>query len=392
VDSVFIAAQEAGYAWQNGAAVGINGTPGRELDINLTLERLRQTPDLVLHNRRLELISYATQPNVSDPAPYLAQAQAFLSSNFRLVGYDPFVNEFVPWATTQAEMAKWLAAGANSLTVREDGLRPFITALNDRLKTGTNPRYLDAREVARVITSAVALGEAEATLRIRYLPLSYEIAARDIGYSISRKTGMPFGLIDSANPGLDWNTLSIGQRINLPSPDELLPQTPVPRKRIVVDLDRLWLVAYEDGAIKFSYPISIGRDSAPTYPGVFQILNHNEVAYGSSFTLCSEGSTECGQWEMQWFMGIYEVVPGLMNGFHGDVLLPNGALLGGGGGAQSATTFGCVMADNNSAKNLYDWAEVGTMVEILSFDYPPRSDLGQQAYDYIRSSPQIITG
>ena len=88
---------------------------------------------------------------------------------------------------------------------------------------------------------------------------------------------------------------------------------------------------------------------------------------------------------MNWFMGIYEVVPGLMNGFHGNVLLPNGALLGGGGGAQSATTFGCVMSDEDVAKFLYDWAEEGTMVEILSRDYPPRSELGQKAFDMIHS-------
>ena len=50
------------------------------------------------------------------------------------------------------------------------------------------------------------------------------------------------------------------------------------------------------------------------------------------------------------------------------------------------------MADNNNAKALYDWAETGTMVEILSLDFAPRSDLGRQAYDFIRNNPYIQAG
>jgi lipoprotein-anchoring transpeptidase ErfK/SrfK len=282
-------------------------------------------------------------------------------------------------------MARWLAAGTNSLTVRPDNVKAFALALNQRLNTPDAPRYLDTQEVIASVGDAVATGKTEALLRVRYLPLSYEIAAGDRGYSIARKTGMPFGLIDTANPGLDWNNLSIGQVVNLPSPDELLPMTPVANKRIIVDLDNLWMVVFENGEVIRSAPISIGRDTAPTHPGVYQILEHSDVAYGSSFTLCTEGTSDCGQWEMQWFMGIYEVVPGLMNGFHGDVLLPNGNLLGGGGGAQSETTFGCVMSDGDNAKFLYDWAEDGTMVEIISRDYPPHSELARRAYEMIQT-------
>jgi hypothetical protein len=332
------------------------------------------------------VLTLSTAPTVTDPTPYLAQAEAFIQSDFKLVGYDPFANEFLPWGTSKEEMTKWLAAGTTSLTVRAKAVEPFVRALNERLKDEERPRYLDEREVVQAIADALASGQNEATLRIRYLPQRYEIAADDQGYAISRKTGMPFLLIDNANPGLNWNQLSIGQQINLPSPDTLLPEPPVAHKRIIVDLDRYWLMAFENGEIKFSYPISIGRNEAPTYPGVYQVLSHNEKAYGSSFTLCAEGTNDCSQWEMHWFMGIYEVVPGLMNGLHGDVLLPNGALLGGGGGARSATTFGCVMADNGNAKALYEWAETGTMVEVLSAEYAPRSDLGRFAYDYIRQN------
>jgi hypothetical protein len=78
-------------------------------------------------------------------------------------------------------------------------------------------------------------------------------------------------------------------------------------------------------------------------------------------------------------MGIYEVVPGLMNGFHGAVLLPNGAYLGG-GNVGSPFTFGCVMSQDDQARLLYDWAEEGTIVEIISSDYPPQSELARRAF------------
>lgn len=385
-EQVYIPPYEAGYKWEGETLVGVMGRASRELDISLTLERITQNPDSIIENRRLTLLTMSTPPNVLDPMPYLTDAQTFVTSDFQLIGYDPFVNETIPWATTREEMTRWLAAGANGIIVRPNSIEPFTDAINERLTQEGKPRYLDPREVANAINEAIVTHSNRALLRIRYLPGQYEIAAGDIGYEIGRKTGLPFNLIEAANPGLNWNQLSVGQRINLPSRDALLPETPVSHKRIIVDLDRLWLVAYENEQMVFDYPISSGRGEAPTFPGIFQILSHNDVAYGSSFTLCDDSGLNCGQWEMQWFMGIYEVVPGLMNGFHGDVLLPNGALLGGGGGAQSRSTFGCVMADNINAKALYDWAELGTVVEIISSQFPPQSALGQQAYNYIRSN------
>jgi lipoprotein-anchoring transpeptidase ErfK/SrfK len=82
---------------------------------------------------------------------------------------------------------------------------------------------------------------------------------------------------------------------------------------------------------------------------------------------------------MHWFMGLYEVTPGLMNGFHGAVELPNGAYLGG-GNVGAPYTFGCVMSLDSNAQQLYEWAEVGTPVEIISGEYQPQSELGKRAF------------
>jgi hypothetical protein len=81
---------------------------------------------------------------------------------------------------------------------------------------------------------------------------------------------------------------------------------------------------------------------------------------------------------MNWFMGIYSVREGLVNGFHGGVLLPNGNQLGE-GAIGTPATFGCVMSPDVDAKALYDWAEDGTVVEIISSEYQPLSELGLYA-------------
>lgn len=382
VDDVYIPPYEAGYEWQNGQLVGVKGRASRELDVMMTLESLRQNPLYMIKNRRLDLITKSTPPLVVDPMPYLEQAKRFLSQSFTLIGYDPFKDVRLPWTSTQEEITRWLLAGTTGLALRPEAFKPFVNAVNAQLAQDVQPRYLDEREVMAEVNRAIAANENTAYLRVRYLPTVMTLSAGDWGQRIARKTGIPFRLIENANPNTNWNQLSIGQQINLPSRDLLLVEPPVPNKRIIVDLDRRYMVAYENGEIAFHWRISIGREEAPTYPGIFQVLTHAEKAFGSGFSLCT--STGCAQWEMMWFMGIYEVVPGLMNGFHGAVLLPNGAYLDDGriGGA---STFGCVMAGNTEAEQLFRWADKGTVVEVVSGEFQPESELGRQAMAFISS-------
>ena len=207
----------------------------------------------------------------------------------------------------------------------------------------------------------MADGSLSTWVTVRYKPIEYTVGRGETAYSISRIEGIPYYLIEQANPDRDLSELYVGDTLTLPSRDLMLPFRPVRNKRIVVDLSDQYLWAYEDGQVVYEWLISSGISSAPTSTGVFQILSHVDVAYGSSFTLCDEDT--CGQWIMHWFMGVYEAVPGLMNGFHGAVELPNGAYLGG-GNVGSPYTFGCIMAVEDNAKLLYDWAEEGVVVEI----------------------------
>lgn len=373
-----IPAYNATYAWQGDQLVGQPGTDGRMLDVPQMMEKLMADPVMVAQKGSVELEMTVQEPEVADPEPTLADAQAVASQSFVLNGYDPFVNQSVSWSTTREVLTSWLEAGQDGLTLREETFTPFLDAQIQSLNASPDAprRYLDPKETRDHVRAAIQNHQTSVDLRIRYRPTEYEVQSGDTGFRISRKTGIPFYKIQEANPSTKWEQLSVGDIVQLPSRDVTLQVDPVPSKRIVVDLNTQTLTAFENGEEKFHWLISSGMDDAPTSPGIFQILSHNEVASGSSYTLCNS-SLQCGQWEMYWFMGIYEVVPGLMNGFHGAVLLPNGNYLGG-GNVGNPFTFGCVMSQNDNAKLLYDWADPGVVVEIISSEFAPESDLGQR--------------
>jgi LysM repeat protein len=381
-EQIYVPAYEAGYSWQGGELVPVSGRSGKQLDISMSLDHLSQDTVNVVSNRRLELLTIDLPPMVMDAAPYVDEAYAFLTSDVTLQGYDPFSHETTSWQVDSDTASSWLATGTNGLTVREDTFVKYIQNINEGLVNSETPRYIDERDALQKIQEALRTSNPDVIVRVRYLPQPYVIERGDNGFLIGRKNGIPFQLISQANPAVEWNQLSVGQQIQIPSRDELVAEDPIPNKRIIVDIESQWLVAFENEEIVFSWGISSGRETAPTYPGVFQILTHDDVAYGSSFSLCDEVGTDCGQWEMYWFMGVYEVFPGLMNGFHGAVLLPNGGYLGG-GGVHTPSTFGCVMSLDANATLLYEWAEIGTVVEILSEDFLPESELGARALEFI---------
>jgi hypothetical protein len=383
---VFIPAYEAGYQWRDGQLVSVAGSPSRELDIVLSVQQVVDAPLSLIKNRYIELVTNSTAPIVIDADPYYEEALAFVNSEFIIEGYDPFKDETLLWGTTREQMAGWLLVTDNGLTIREEGLEPFISYINNssEFEDPVQPRYIDPGETYEAIKQAFTTGAQTAVLRIRYEDTTFVLQEGDWGHRLSRRTGLPFLNINSANPGVIWEEIYAGDRINLPSRDLVVPLPPVPNKRIIVDLERFWLVAYENGEVIYNWPISIGREQAPTNPGVFQILDKTEVALGSGFALCNENA-ECGQWEMSYFMSIYQVGNGLTNGFHGRVILPNGGNLNG-GSQQTATTYGCVMSDEEQARLLYDWADVGVVVEIVSDEYPPQSQTALAAMDFITAA------
>jgi lipoprotein-anchoring transpeptidase ErfK/SrfK len=146
----------------------------------------------------------------------------------------------------------------------------------------------------------------------------------------------------------------VGQVIEIPSPDVMLPLPVVENKRIVVSISRQRMWAYQDGGLVWEWTVSTGIASSPTAPGVFQVQSHDGTAYASSWDL----------W-MPYFMGIYRPVPSssFMNGFHG-FPTRDGATLLWTGNLGYPVTFGCILLDTGNAALLYEWAEDGVVVEI----------------------------
>jgi len=365
----------AGYRWEADRLVGVVGSDGRFLDIAATMLALEENLILVADTGRLDLIMTPMPPDVRDPQPYLEQARAFASQTFIMNGYDPFVDEQLSWTTDRETLTSWLEAGEEGLTLRDSTFASFVEAQTRLLQQSNELRYLEPIDTIEKMQNAINTLTSEVHLRIRYQTATYTVTAGDSGYRIAAKNGIPFYQLQLANPGRDWDVnLVIGETVNLPSRDITIPIDPIPTKRIVVNINTQYMVAYENGEIVFNWDISTGMDRAPTAPGIYQILNHDPVATGGSYELC--GDYGCSQWQMYWFMGIYEVFPGLVNGFHGGVLLPNGNYLGG-GNVGTPYTYGCVMALNEDAELLYNWAEDGVIVEIIDSSFQPQSQLAQ---------------
>ncbi len=381
--------RNASFRWVGEQFIGVPGSDGRFLDIAATLASLEAGLVRVAQTQTLPLVMTTAAPDVRDPSPYIGQARAFVSKPFVIRGYDPFTDDHFAWTTDRDTLTSWLEVNADGLTLRQDVYADFVEAQTRSLAATDDARYIELIDSIGRMQRAIQTNADAMTVRVRYRARQYTVRSGDTGYRIARRNGVPFYQLELANPNRDWNVpLRVGELVNLPSPDIMLPVDPVPTKRIVVNLRTQQLAAFENGQMVRGWTISSGMDRAPTSPGVFQILNHAEKASGGSYELCS--SMGCAQWTMDWFMGIYEVVPGLVNGFHGNVLLPNGRLLGDGNVGYPAT-FGCVMSENEPAEWLFRWAEAGTMVEIIAGDYPPRSDLAEQIWnDGARSAVPFV--
>lgn len=368
----------ASFSLENQRLLGVRGRVGKVLEVGQTMSALTSNVAEVVRSRRLELVTRPLVPDVIDPTPHLESVRDLIQQPFQMIGYDPYYDETIVWETTTETFVSWIEVDEFGLTLRVETFFPFLQAQNASLNPplATNPRYLDQVDTLEKMRRAISSNNPKVNLRVRYRPSKYTVVRGDRGFFISRKTGIPYFLIEEVNRDYNLDTLYPGDVLNLPSQDVAVPLDPVLNKRIIVDLTYQRLTAYENGLPVFNWNIASGIEGNPTSPGIYQILTHDEIAHGSSFNLC--GAQGCGQWKMNWFMGVYEVRPGLMNGFHGAVELPNGSYLNNGLVGVPAT-YGCVMSVDDNARSLYDWAEVGTLVEIISGEYEPRSDLARQA-------------
>ncbi|MCI0553726.1 MAG: L,D-transpeptidase [Anaerolineae bacterium] len=121
-------------------------------------------------------------------------------------------------------------------------------------------------------------------------------------------------------------------------------------KYILVDISEQHMYVFESDALTYSFVASTGIKNS-TRVGTFQVQTKLPNAYASTWSL----------WMPNW-LGIY-YSSGLENGIHALPILSNGATLWA-GFLGSPVSYGCVVLGTYESQLLYDWAELGTPVEI----------------------------
>ena len=134
------------------------------------------------------------------------------------------------------------------------------------------------------------------------------------------------------------------------------PQEPVPvpstggGKYILVDISEQHMYVFEGDALIYSFVASTGINNG-TRVGTFAVQSKIPNAYGATWDI----------WMPNW-LGIYWS-GSLENGIHALPILPNGATLWE-GYLGRPVSYGCVVLGTYESQLLYEWAEIGTPVEI----------------------------
>ena len=194
-------------------------------------------------------------------------------------------------------------------------------------------------------------------------PTTHVVAVGENLYRIALRYGLTTDQLAAANGIANYNTIHVGQVLRIPAPGQAIaapapsapgaPSAPVARgtKKVVVSISRQHLWAYSGDKVVFSFVASTGLSSSPTAPGSYRVLDKIPNAYASTWNL-----------QMPYWLGIY-YVGRIENGIHALPILANGQKLWAGLLGRPAS-FGCVILDTASAKQLYAWVDVGTPVII----------------------------
>ncbi len=332
--------------------VAVPGVEGRGLDVDATLALIKADPQTILQSGFLQLPMKAISPAIVDLSADVQRISAYYEKPIQLRAWDPITDELLTWTLPQELVASWVRlddpAGEPSLVVDQQAFEKTLTdwegSLGNREIDFTDPTdSLDDRWVDGL----------PFTITLRHKATTYNVQAGDNLIAIGFEVGMPYWKIQEANPGVGIYGLQVGKVLTIPSKNEMLPYPPVLGKRIVISISEQHMWVYENFALKSEHVISTGMADSPTLPGVFQIQTHEINAYASNWDL----------W-MPHFLGIYEAVPGFMNGIHGLPLLSSGVRLWGNVLGRPAS-YGCIIMDLTSGETLYHWAENGVVVEIL---------------------------
>lgn len=352
-DRVSVPPTEATIHIDGATLTPVPGKLGRALDVEATLENIVHSVAVLGPGQPVAPVFDPVLPRVADASPALAEAEAKLSQRLTLSAYDVLTGEAFTWTLGREEIATWLrvepAEGGDRLrvTANPDAVQATLSHLASQMGEGRSFRM---DEAVPAVIEAFEKGNGPVALYITHPERVYTVQPGDRLNLIADWFGMPPGLIAEANPGVDLNWLSVGQQLIIPSQDVLTPYLPVPGKRIEVSLAEQRMRVYENGQLLYDWPVSTGIPSSPTYRGIFQVLDKQEMAYASQWDL----------W-MPHFIAIYRAGGEVYNGIHALPILSNGqrlweGLLG------TPASYGCIILGVEEAETLYNWAETGVLV------------------------------
>ncbi|GAB4570726.1 MAG: hypothetical protein Kow0077_05540 [Anaerolineae bacterium] len=347
--------ENAGLRLENGQVVTVPPQNGRALDVEATLLRLQDATELA--DGVVEVVTRPVAPAITDVSALVEAAQAVLSQPLTIRVFDPVTGDSVDWTLPPEQWGSWLQAAIDpaqptglNLHLDEDALRQFI---DSQAASVFDPvRYLKTDEVVESVQTALAAGSPRGYARVYHHDRQHVVQPGESLISIAWDYGVPYPWIQQANGGIQG--VSAGQTIIIPSPDNFFEYPVVPNKRIVVSISQQHVWVYENGDLKWEWVASTGIPDSPTWPGVYQIISHVPNAYASNWNLY-----------MPNFMGVYRPIPGadFVNGFHGFPTRGGSQLLWT-NSLGRRVTYGCILLSDTNARQLYEWAEEGVVVEI----------------------------
>jgi LysM repeat protein len=181
----------------------------------------------------------------------------------------------------------------------------------------------------------------------------YTVKRGDTLASIAYRFGTTAWAIASANGLANPNYIYPGQRLRISGGNGVAPApAPAASKRIVVDLSDQHMYVYQNGQTIWNWLVSTGRPGQATIVGHFKVLNKLPNAYAYTWSL-----------QMPYWLGIYWA-GSLQNGIHALPIQANGQRLWE-GYLGTPVSFGCIILSTEHAQALYNWAPVGTPVDIV---------------------------
>jgi LysM repeat protein len=180
---------------------------------------------------------------------------------------------------------------------------------------------------------------------------SYTVQPGDTLSGIANKLGIDMAVLARFNAIPRPSLIVPGQTFTIPR--VAAPGTPPwGEKKIEIDVSMQHMFVWEGDVLVKHFTVSTGLSGFQTRRGTFHVKSKVPVAYSTAYDLY-----------MPSWLGIYDV-GNYENGIHS---LPTKGATGRqlwAGVLGSPVSFGCVVMGVEDGKWLYDWAELGTLVEI----------------------------